>query len=132
MHVNGDSRCLWLIVYHERELLKYYVTKRRDRNAALKLLGKTMKRHGQVNILITAKPRSYGAAMKVLGNAENQKTGWAMSGQIITDEILKHVWPLAWDHINLTGDYLWSDNNPKSKDELRPLRIDRVKMGWAA
>ncbi len=34
-----------------------------------------MKRHGQANVIITDKLRSYGAAMKVLGNAEKQETG---------------------------------------------------------
>ncbi len=48
-------------------MLESYVTKRRDRKAALKFLRKTMKRHGKVEVLVTDKLRSYGAAMKVIG-----------------------------------------------------------------
>jgi len=56
-------------------VLESYVTKRRDRMAALKFLRKTMKRFGQPNVIVTDKLRSYGAAMKVIGNADRQETG---------------------------------------------------------
>lgn len=37
-----------------------------------------MRRHGSPKVLVTDKLRSYGAAMKVIGNAERQETGrWA-------------------------------------------------------
>ncbi len=41
-----------------------------------------MKRHGQANVLVTDKLRSYGAAMKVLGNAEKQETGHWLNNRI--------------------------------------------------
>ncbi|OJW70043.1 MAG: hypothetical protein BGO68_03140 [Candidatus Amoebophilus sp. 36-38] len=28
--------------------------------------------------------------------------------QVVDDNLLKHISPLGWEHINLTGDYLWS------------------------
>jgi putative transposase len=34
-----------------------------------------MKRHGRAHIFVTDKLRSYGAAMKVIGNADRQETG---------------------------------------------------------
>ena len=34
-----------------------------------------MKRHGRPEVLVTDKLRSYGAAMKVIGNADRQETG---------------------------------------------------------
>ena len=55
--------------------LESYVTKRRDRKAALKFLRKTMKRFGQPQVIVTDKLRSYGAAMKAIGNADRQETG---------------------------------------------------------
>ena len=73
--INGETHYLWRAVDHEGEVLESYVTKRRDRKAALKFLRKTMKRHGIVEVLVTDKLRSYGAAMKVLGNADKQETG---------------------------------------------------------
>ena len=41
-----ETHYLWRAVDHEGEVLESYVTKRRDRKAALKFLRKTMKRHG--------------------------------------------------------------------------------------
>ena len=73
--INGETHYLWRAVDHEGEVLESYVTKRRDRKAALKFLRKTMKRHGNPHSLVTDKLRSYGAAMKVVGNADRQETG---------------------------------------------------------
>ncbi|NRB17281.1 MAG: IS6 family transposase [Rhodobacteraceae bacterium] len=73
--INGETHYLWRAVDHEGEVLETYVTKRRDRKAALKFLRKIMKRYGPPHIIVTDKLRSYGAAMKVIGNAERQETG---------------------------------------------------------
>ena len=56
-------------------MLESYVTKRRDLKATLKFIKKTMKRYGPPEIVVTDKLRSYGAAMKVIGNAGRQETG---------------------------------------------------------
>ncbi|MEP1199052.1 IS6 family transposase [Tateyamaria sp.] len=73
--INGETHYLWRAVDHEGEILESYVTKRRNRKAALKFLRKSMKRYGRPEIIVTDKLRSYGAAMKVIGNAGRQETG---------------------------------------------------------
>jgi putative transposase len=73
--INGETHYLWRAVDHEGEVLESYVTKCRDRKAALKFLRKTMKRFGRPHVIVTDLLRSYGAAMKVIGNAEKQETG---------------------------------------------------------
>ena len=73
--INGEMHYLWRAVDHEGEVLESYVTKRRDRRAALKFIRKSMQRYGQPHIIVTDKLRSYGAAMKVIGNAQKQETG---------------------------------------------------------
>ncbi|MEP2533628.1 IS6 family transposase [Shimia sp.] len=73
--INGERHYLWRAVDHEGEVLESYVTKRRDRVAALKFLKKAMKRYGQPEVIATDKLRSYGAAMKVIGNVARQETG---------------------------------------------------------
>ncbi len=65
---------IWRAVDHEREVQESFVTKRRDRKAALKFLRKTMKRHGRPHIFVTDKLRSCGAALKVIGNVDKQET----------------------------------------------------------
>lgn len=57
------------------DLKSTQVTNRRDRKAALKFLRKSMKRHGPPKAIVTDKLRSYGVAMKVIGNAQKQDTG---------------------------------------------------------
>ena len=73
--INGETHYLWRAVDHEGEVLESFVTKRRDRKAALKFLRKIMKRRGHAHIFVTDKLRSYGAAMKEIGNADRQETG---------------------------------------------------------
>ena len=73
--INGETHYLWRAVDHEGEVLESYVSKRRDRKAALKFLTKAMKRYGQPEVVVTDKLGSYGAAMKVIGNADRQETG---------------------------------------------------------
>jgi hypothetical protein len=43
-------------------------------------------------------------------------------GEHIPDELLGHLAPLGWQHINLTGDYLWSANRVPGTTGYRPLR----------
>ena len=73
--INSGTHYLWRAVDHEGEVLESYVTKRRDRKAALKFRRKTMKRFGPPHVIVTDLLRSYGAAMKVIGNADRQETG---------------------------------------------------------
>lgn len=73
--IGGEIHYLWRAVDHEGEVLETYVTKTRDRWAALRFLRKAMKRFGAPKAIVTDKLRSYGAAMKDIGNAELQETG---------------------------------------------------------
>ncbi len=73
--INGETHYLWRAVDHEGEVLETYVTKRRDRKAALKFLRKLMKRYGSPKVIVTDRLRSYGAAMKIIGTADRQETG---------------------------------------------------------
>ena len=73
--IRGETHYLWRAVDHEGEVLEAYVTKTRDKAAALKFLRKAMKRYGSPQVVVTDKLRSYGAAMKEIGNAHRCQTG---------------------------------------------------------
>lgn len=73
--VNGERHYLWRAVDHEREVLESYFTKRRDRNASLVFLKKAMKRYGKPEAIVTDRLRSYGAAIRTIGNCAKQETG---------------------------------------------------------
>jgi putative transposase len=75
VRINGETFYLWRAVDHEGEVLESYVTKKRNRRAALRFLRKAMKRYGRPEVIVTDRLRSYGAAMKVIGNADRQETG---------------------------------------------------------
>lgn len=49
---------------HEGEVLESFVTKTRDKKAALRFLRKAMRKHGQPETIVTDKLRSYGAALE--------------------------------------------------------------------
>ncbi|USG62427.1 IS6 family transposase [Sneathiella marina] len=75
VRINGEVHYLWRAVDHEGEVLEAFVTKRRDRKAALKFLKKAMKKYGNPKVIVTDKLCSYGAAMKVISNEARQETG---------------------------------------------------------
>lgn len=76
--INGVKHYLWRAVDHEGEVLESFVTKTRDRRAALKFLKKTMKKHGRSDVFVTDRLRSYGAALRDLGMVDRQERGrWA-------------------------------------------------------
>ena len=60
---------------HAGEVLEVLATKRRDRKAALKFLKRAMKRYGRPWSIVTDRLRSYGAAMKGIGNGGRQECG---------------------------------------------------------
>jgi hypothetical protein len=41
-----------------------------------------------------------------------------------SEELLTHLSPLGWEHINLTGDYVWRPDAGVRKRRLRPLRLE--------
>ncbi|WP_290770988.1 IS6 family transposase [Hoeflea sp.] len=73
--INGQQHYLWRAVDHEGEVLESFVTKRRNKKAALKFLKKSLKRHGRAEELVTDRLRSYGAALNELGIRDRQESG---------------------------------------------------------
>ena len=76
--INGEMHYLWRAVDQEGEVLESFVTKTRDKAAALTFIKKAMKRHGSPKAITTDGLRSYKAALKEIGAADKQEIGrWA-------------------------------------------------------
>lgn len=73
--VNGERHYMWRAVDHEGEVLESFVTKKRDKAAALAFLKKALKRHGRVERIVTDGLRSYPAAMRDLGISSRREMG---------------------------------------------------------
>ena len=73
--INGEGHYLWRAVDQEGEVLEAFVSKKRDREAALKFLRKLMKRYGRPDAIITDRLRSYRAALRELGGSGLQQAG---------------------------------------------------------
>ena len=69
--INGEMFYLWRAVDHEGEVLESFVTKKRDKSAALKFLKRAMKRHGEPKEIVTDRLKSYRAAMKTISMKKN-------------------------------------------------------------
>ncbi len=48
-------------------------------------------------------------------------------GLKINEQLLSHLLPLGWEHINLTGDYIWKSNRIPSSGKFRRLRPAKVE-----
>jgi TnpA family transposase len=70
-----------------------------------------------LNLLVTAiilwNTRYLERAVATLRNVED-----------VPDQLLAHLSPLGWEHVNLTGDYVWGNQQGASENTvgLRPLR----------
>ena len=53
-------------------------------------------------------------------------------GEAVPNALLAHLAPLGWQHVNLTGDYLWGTAADLGPDGFRPLRGDRRAIADAA
>jgi TnpA family transposase len=65
-----------------------------------------------VSAIITWNTRYLGHAVQHL----------RLRGEDVPDELLAHVWPTAWEHVNLTGNYSWQSTHRGDSGQLRPLR----------
>ena len=77
VRINGELHYLWRAVDHEGEVLEAFVFKTRDKEAALRLLKKAMKRYGKPEAIVTDRFPSYRAAMKEIGNQTARTQGSA-------------------------------------------------------
>ncbi len=73
--LNGEMVYLWCAVDHEDEVLESYVTRTRDKTAALSFMKKALKRHGRPEAIVTDGLRSYPAAMREIGNIDRRQMG---------------------------------------------------------
>jgi len=80
--INGERFYLWRAIDHEGTVLESFVSKRRDRRAALKLLRKMLTKHGVPDEIVTDKLGSYGAALRKLNAEHLQETGQFENNQI--------------------------------------------------
>ncbi len=75
VRINGETHYLWRAVDHEGEVLESFVTKTRDKAAALRFMKRTLKRYGLPETIVTDGLQSYGAAMRELGNLDRRERG---------------------------------------------------------
>ena len=73
--INGERHYLWRAVDQEGEVLEAFVSKKRDRKAALKFLRKLMKRYPRPDAIITDRLRSCCAALRELGGSGLHQAG---------------------------------------------------------
>lgn len=72
---HGQTHYLWRAGDHEGEVVESFVTKTRDKDAALKFIKKAIKRHRSSEIMVTAGLKSYPAALRDIGSIEKQVKG---------------------------------------------------------
>jgi TnpA family transposase len=54
-------------------------------------------------------------------------------GRPINEDLLRHVAPLGWEHIGLTGDYIWSDaDQPRTGAGVAPLNVENERQALLA
>ncbi len=65
------------------------------------------------------------AAIVLWNTVYLERATQAMSeaGKSVDSELLQYLSPLGWEHINLTGDYVWRQSRRLEDGKFRPLRL---------
>ena len=61
-------------------------------------------------------------AATVLRNTVYLERAISSMGAAVDDNLLQYLSPLGWEHINLTGDYVWQQNRKIKPGQFRNLR----------
>ena len=80
--LNGEMVYLWRAVDYESQILESYITTTRYKDVALRFMKKALKRIGSPEVITTDGLRSYRAAMKELGNTEEQEVGRCANNRV--------------------------------------------------
>jgi transposase-like protein len=81
--IGGKQFWLWRAVDDEGEVLDLLVQRRRDKNAAVKLMRKLLKKQGFApDMMVTDKLRSYGAARAALGLTAHHVQGLRKNNRV--------------------------------------------------
>ena len=86
--INGETHYLWRAVDHEGEVLESFVTKKRDKSAALAFMKKALKRHGRPEKIVTDGLRPNPAAMRDLGNLDRRERGRWKNNRVENSHLL--------------------------------------------
>lgn len=86
--INGETHYLWRAVDHKGEVLESYVTKARDKEAALRFLKKALKNYGSLAEVVTDGLRSYRAAVDDLGILNRRKIGKWKNNRVENSRLL--------------------------------------------
>ncbi|GHL78689.1 hypothetical protein ECZU34_64370 [Escherichia coli] len=64
-----------------------------------------------------------GGYRAVEHGVRNAPPGLVEAGKPVDGELLQFLSPLGWEHINLTGDYVWRQSRRLEDGKFRPLRM---------
>ena len=73
---------MWRAVDHEGEILESYVTKKRDKSAALRFMKKALKPHGQPRLSLPRASARTLPRMRELGNLERREMGRHLNNRV--------------------------------------------------
>jgi putative transposase len=85
--INGEQHYLCRGVDHKGEVLESYVTKARDKAAALRTIKKALKRHGCSGFIAVDGLKSYPAAMSELGNLDRREMGRWLDNRVENSQL---------------------------------------------
>ena len=102
--INGEMHYLWRAVDHEGEVLESYVTKTRDKGAALRFIRKALKRHGRAEAIVTDGLKEgerviVSGAQRILAARIGEETG----SPILVNLLLPFGAYLAAEHVEASG-----------------------------
>ncbi|MEA1463202.1 Tn3 family transposase, partial [Salmonella enterica] len=79
--------------------------------------------HQQKGMISLSPPTICNSALWNTVYLERATQGLVEAGKPVDGELLQFLSPLGWEHINLTGDYVWRQSRRLEDGKFRPLRM---------
>ncbi len=124
IYVTVDGELVYFLraVDHEDEILESFVTRTRDKAAALTCMKKTLKRQGSPEAITTDGLRSYRATMKDLGNGEKQGVDRRANNRVKNSQLPFRRRERSNDQIQTDEDATKVCERPRQRPQLLRFR----------
>lgn len=127
------KKTIFILDSISRESMSRRIHRELNKGEAMNALARAIffGKHGELRERALQDQLQRASALNILINAISvwntlcltKTTEFKTKKGVLNEELLNHISPLGWEHINFLGEYTFNKNPPATENVLRPLRI---------
>lgn len=126
------EKTIFILDYVSSESMRRRIHRGLNKGEAMNALARAIffGKHGELRERALQDQLQRASALNILINAISvwntlyltKATEFKTKKGVLNEELLNHISPLGWEHINFLGEYTFNTNPPTTENALRPLR----------